>query len=90
MSAEPVEKTELEILEDKLKELETLSVRKDSDATRACINLITVVMCTFASPKLAVVMNALLKFDEKYVPIIIPHIISHNNILAPIGQFINK
>lgn len=59
-----VEKTELEILEDKLKELETLSVRKDSAAERACKELITVVMCTFASPKLAVVMNALLTFDE--------------------------
>eukprot|EP01084_Bolivina_argentea_P181956 314217_1 len=66
MSAEPEEeRTDLEILEEKLKNLETLSVREESDAARSCQHLITVVMCTFAPPKLAVVMNAMLTFPEK-------------------------
>ena len=65
MSEEPVEKSELEILEDRLNKLETLSVREDSEAARACKHLITVVMSTFAPPKLAVVMNAMLTFSEK-------------------------
>ncbi len=67
MSAEPEEKTDLEILEERLKKLETLSVREESDAARSCQHLITVVMCTFAPPKLAVVMNAMLTFPEKYI-----------------------
>eukprot|EP01083_Nonionella_stella_P012160 34515_1 len=66
MSAEAEERTELEELEEKLKNLESLSVREESDAARSCQHLITVVMCTFAPPKLAVVMNALLTFPEKH------------------------
>ena len=65
MSAEPAEKTELEILEDRLKELETLSVRPNSDAARSCRHFITIVMCTFAPPKLAIAMKALLTFPEQ-------------------------
>jgi len=61
---ESEEKTELQILEEQLRELEHLSVRPGSDAAKECRNFITIVMCTFAPPKLAVVMNALLTFPE--------------------------
>lgn len=65
MAEEEPEKTELEILEERLERLGNLSVREESDTARECKHLITVVMCTFAPPKLAVVMNALLTFPEK-------------------------
>ena len=59
------EKTPLEILEERLTKLETLSVREDSPAEWCCQKLIRVVMASFAPPKLAVVMNALLTFGEQ-------------------------
>lgn len=80
---EPEKRTELEIAEDQLKDLVDLSVRPESQAARECRNFINIVMSTFAPGGLAVVMKALLTFQEMYVsPVFL-------TILAP-KQLINR